>query len=777
VLLLAATAHAQQTTPADQQPATSQPQTGSPQQPSSASAPAQRAPASGSQSRNGAPFNATAGLTLVEGHHWHWDHIADLEIATGVRLYADAVDYFDDTNKLVASGNVVFVNPEGQLSAESIEFNTDTMIGTFHKAWAVMTLPKADRMQFGNQDPDVYFYGDTIDKIGPRRYRIKSGWFTTCVQPTPRWEMVSDHVTLNLDDYAISENTVLTVKGVPLFYLPVLYYPIRNQDRATGFLLPTYGTSTIRGQAISNAFFWAIDRSQDATFFHDWFTRAGQGLGSEYRYVASAQSFGNIRFYRFSQKESSFTQLGNTTTQPASTIYTLTSAVTQKVGPNMRAQVNVDYFSDVFLQQLYHQNFYQATQAQTRVTAGLTGVEGPFSTGMYYSRSEVFSSKTSSSIYGTTPRLTASLAPQRLFGSLIYGSFNSDYSYLPNRTVNAGVTTADSSIGRLDFAPSVRAPLSKLTFLTVNTTAGYRTTYYSREVGTNGALVPNGVLRQYFSTRTDVIGPVFAKIWDTPGRATIQRMKHVIEPTFALEYVTDFSNQASLPKVPSDPTDYVVGGSARYTYGLTNRFLYRERPRDGRTGTTREFVSIGVQQTYYTNADSSRFDPTYVTSTSRVDSVHLSPVALTARVSPSALIDSNTRVEYDTNGNGMQSLSSGARLTLGSTSTSLNYSRQHLVPTSPKQSFMTSSTTLTQRQWRGTYVLNWDISRAYIVSQSVIGTYMAQCCGLQFEVQDYHYPANAGYPVSSDRRFNFGFVLAGLGTFSNFFGAFGGLSH
>jgi hypothetical protein len=24
-----------------------------------------------------------------------------------------------------------------------------------------------DRAQFGHQDPDVYFYGDTIEKLGP----------------------------------------------------------------------------------------------------------------------------------------------------------------------------------------------------------------------------------------------------------------------------------------------------------------------------------------------------------------------------------------------------------------------------------------------------------------------------------------------------------------------------------------------------------------------------------------------------------------------------------
>ena len=48
--------------------------------------------------------------------------------------------------------------------------------------------------------------------------------------------------------------------------------------------IPTYGISTIRGQSIHNAFFWAINRSQDATFLYDWFSRTGTGAGSEYRY-------------------------------------------------------------------------------------------------------------------------------------------------------------------------------------------------------------------------------------------------------------------------------------------------------------------------------------------------------------------------------------------------------------------------------------------------------------------------------------------------------------
>jgi hypothetical protein len=60
------------------------------------------------------------------------------------------------------------------------------------------------------------------------------------------------------------------------------------------------------------------------------------------------------------------------------------------------------------------------------------------------------------------------------------------------------------------------------------------------------------------------------------------------------------------------------------------------------------------------------------------------------------------------------------------------------------------------------------------VSQSIVGSYLAQCCGIQLEFQKFNYPNSSDFPISNDTRFNFGFILAGLGTFSNFFGAFGG---
>src|SRR5262249_3041109 len=164
-----------------------------------------------------------------------------------------------DTDRLVATGNVVFTNPDGRISAEEADFNTKTMTGTFKQASGIMSLgPKADRAQFGGQDPGGFFNGDLVEKLGDQTYRLTHGEFTRCVQPTPRWELVSGSVDINLDDYALLRNTVLRVKGVPMFYMPYAYYPLKSNQRNTGFLLPVYGTSTLRGQALSNAFFWAI---------------------------------------------------------------------------------------------------------------------------------------------------------------------------------------------------------------------------------------------------------------------------------------------------------------------------------------------------------------------------------------------------------------------------------------------------------------------------------------------------------------------------------------
>ena len=735
-------------------------------------------------------------LDLLNSGQWklewlsstHLRATGDVEWAppgSGFKFSADRLEIFTDTNQLTASGNVVFTNAEGRIAAERMEFDWTTGRGRFHQASGIMSLgPTVDRAQFGNQDPDVYFYGDTIERISNRQYRITRGGFSTCVQPTPRWEVTSGSVTINLDEYAVARNMVLRVKGVPLLYLPVIYYPIQDDERATGFLMPTYGASTLRGQSLSNAFFWAINRSQDATFFHDWYTRTGQGLGAEYRYVSNLSSAGNLRLYRFAQSNTEFTQNGVTTALPATTSYKVTGGLTQTFGPSVRARARVDYFTDIITQQLYQQNLAYATQPYRVVDTGVSAGIGRVSTSVHYLRSELFSSPTRSFVYGSTPRVQANVAPTMLFGRPVYASLNTEFAYLPNRSVSNGEITVDNSFGRTNLAPEVRVPLSRLAYLSMNTSASYRTTHYTRSLDRDGRMVPEGLTRQYLSLRNEVIGPVLTKIWDTPESRATERMKHVIEPVFTLDYITEMENQAFVPR-SSDISDAVVGGAARVTYALNNRFFYRARPRDGVRGQTREFVTLGVQQTFYSDPLASRSDTTYVTASGRPNLVDLSPVAIVARVSPSTALDANARVEYDVSGNGLQIFTTGATASLlppavgdvnpPSVSMNVSYSHARYAPTLTASDYVSASTTMRLLQGRlgGQYSLSWDISRSYVVSQSVMASYMAQCCGIQADFQNYNFAQTSSFPIPSDRRFNVSVVLAGLGTFSNFFGAFG----
>src|SRR5437773_651204 len=104
------------------------------------------------------------------------DHLQLIDQAAiegpNLKFFADDVDLYEGTNRVVASGNVVFTNADGRISAERVEFNTATGIGTFYDASGIMSLGAAGASSaaaFGGQEPDVYFYGAMLEKIGLRK--------------------------------------------------------------------------------------------------------------------------------------------------------------------------------------------------------------------------------------------------------------------------------------------------------------------------------------------------------------------------------------------------------------------------------------------------------------------------------------------------------------------------------------------------------------------------------------------------------------------------------
>ena len=72
--------------------------------------------------------------------------------------------------------------------------------------------------------------------------------------------------------------------------------------------------------------------------------------------------------------------------------------------------------------------------------------------------------------------------------------------------------------------------------------------------------------------------------------------------------------------------------------------------------------------------------------------------------------------------------------------------------------------------------LRRDASYARMVGDVVLRQMIRSATSIGANLEEATAPqSRADFPIPSDRRFNVSFVLAGVGTFSNFLGAFGGL--
>jgi LPS-assembly protein len=82
-------------------------------------------------------------------------------------------------------------------------------------------------------------------------------------------------------------------KGVPIFYSPWLSFSLNNQ-RKSGFLQPSYGTSSDSGFELALPYYWNIAPNMDATISPRIMSKRGVQLRNEFRYLDTA--FGG--FYR-----------------------------------------------------------------------------------------------------------------------------------------------------------------------------------------------------------------------------------------------------------------------------------------------------------------------------------------------------------------------------------------------------------------------------------------------------------------------------------------------
>ena len=328
------------------------------------------------------------------------------------------------------------------------------------------------------------------------------------------------------------------------------------------------------------------------------------------------------------------------------------------------------------------------------------------------------------------------------------------------------------SLWRFDGAPTLRAPLSNLSFLSVTTSASWRVTRWleSRNLST-GETQPVPLTRSLIDLRADMVGPVLSRVYQSPGSGYAERFKHLIEPRVSVQWLSPFDRFAEV--VRNDHVDQQVGGTTTVNYSLTTRLLARLRG----GGRVHQLLSAGISQSYYSNALAAVFDSQYQSAT--VGSY--SPIQISAQVTPADQLSVRYQMFIDQRTLQVRSYSASGMFNRRTMELAAGWSKRQYLPDVPgfadpnaATHFLNANLNLHTSDGRtgGTYGVNFDVKQKEFMQQRFVAFYNAQCCGITVDFQTVNV-SHLGVGFEKDRRFGISFTLAGIGSFSNPMGAFG----
>jgi len=208
------------------------------------------------------------------------------------QLKADRIELQGNTGDLSAFGHIHYFDGEQEVDAERLELNINTKHGILYKGKLLI------------KGEGYHLSGDRIVRREEDRYQLFQTSFTACdCEDDPAWRFRAEEIDLTLDKYLFAKSIFFYANEVPVFYLPYFVYPVKS-GRQSGLLIPKPGYSSRYGFRYQQDFFWAINRSRDATISAEHRGRKGDGLGLEYRYVLSKSARGTLetRYFRDQEK-------------------------------------------------------------------------------------------------------------------------------------------------------------------------------------------------------------------------------------------------------------------------------------------------------------------------------------------------------------------------------------------------------------------------------------------------------------------------------------------
>jgi LPS-assembly protein len=728
-------------------------------------------------------------------------------------LRADEATYDASTDEVTASGHLTLdggphdehiVASHGQYNVRSETGKFYDVIGTsgvrFHGSNVVLT----------SSNPFT-FTGKIVEKTAPEVYVVHHGTVTSCKLPRPKWTLNGERIVVDLGGKAQATNSTFRLERVPLFYLPYADHPADQLGRQSGFLMPAIGTSSSKGTILGEGFYWAIDRSMDATVGAEYFSDRGWSQHGSWRFRPGEDSYINARYFGVIDRENQGGEDFNVDGQA-------------QFPYGFRGVLSAEYLSSYLFRLAWGQTFAQAVDSEVKSVAFLSKNLNGFGFNFMAARYQNFESQTQGDVITIfhVPSFEVSSVDRRIGSTPVYWSFDTALQGVsrsePNpQTGELGFQTNDL-VGRFDVNPRASLPLL-LGGWTLRPEIGLRETYYTERQlppNINGGLptpVQQYINRNAAEASFELRPPALVRIFERPVFG--HKLKHAIEPRLVYRFVGGVDNFANI--IRFDYRD-ILSNTNELEYAVIQRLYVKpagtrhcEEPapttaspgagtrspafsestsRPCETRGARELVSWELKQKYF-------FDPYFggalvngvrnvFTTTDEFTGIAFltsprlfTPIVSRILVHPSSQTEFGWQLDYDPVPNRISpttTLPTGINAStvfanyrfgnffLGGTQTYFrDFASNPIVLDRFNQFRVTLGYgNLAKHGINAATNIGFDANLRFLQYSAFQTSYNWDCCGLSFEYRRYALGA-----VRNENQFRFAFTLANIATFGN----------
>lgn len=191
-------------------------------------------------------------------------------------LTADQVVYDQSVNKLLAEGNAQLRDPNGSITRADRFEALDDFRDAFVQSLSIVTRD------------DTRIAAERATRREGNLTEYERAKFTPCRSDggmPPLWCLAAARIVHDQKTATISyQDAQFELWGVPVAYLPYFEHPDPTVKRRSGFLLPSYSTSSTLGFGVEVPYYFALAPNYDFTFHPRYWSKQGMLWQGDWRH-------------------------------------------------------------------------------------------------------------------------------------------------------------------------------------------------------------------------------------------------------------------------------------------------------------------------------------------------------------------------------------------------------------------------------------------------------------------------------------------------------------